>query len=449
LNAKIWAAACENVPSVSVKTKGGVSNASNFDLATDPDRGVHRCRDIRGRRRPHRLQPADDDWDPGIRRQQSRRQLHRIRHQLRRPADRYDYVADRSNASVDIINGATLNVVAQAGGFTGQKATTSVSGPDGVLVADNGTTATLFAGNGSSTLLSFNVTNPAMPSPLFSPISTFGAFRVDEMAYSPTSNLVLAANNADSPAFATLVNASTGAIVKGNITIPGTNSNSGLEQSVWDPKTGTFFVSVPAFAGTNDPGGVAEIDVNGNVIQTYHFASLSGGSITSCSPAGIALGASGNLLVGCGNAKTQTVLLNPNANAGTGAIVATFAGIAGSDELYYDPSTGDYFVTGSDATGNNRIFGVISDATDTLIQTVALPDVNAHSISVDPLNGDVFVPLEGSIVGGLQDPLCPGGCIAVFAQNVPEPASSLPLLAFALLGTAGASTMIRRFSHLQ
>jgi hypothetical protein len=90
-----------------------------------------------------------------------------------------------------------------------------------------------------------------------------------------------------------------------------------------------------------------------------------------------------------------------------------FLWISGSDELWYDPA--------SDATGVNRIFAVISDATDTLLQTVAVPDVNAHSIAVDPLNGDVFPPLEGSIVGGAQDTLCPRGCVAVFAQNIPEP----------------------------
>jgi hypothetical protein len=126
-------------------------------------------------------------------------------------------------------------------------------------------------------------------------------------------------------------------------------------------------------------------------------------------------------MVGCSNSQTQTVLLNPTANGGAGSIVATFSEISGSDELWYDPASGDYFVTGTDATGVNRIFAVISDATDTLLQTVAVPDVNAHSIAVDPLNGDVFPPLEGSIVGGAQDTLCPRGCVAVFAQNIPEP----------------------------
>jgi DNA-binding beta-propeller fold protein YncE len=76
------------------------------------------------------------------------------------PVTGYYYFADRSNASVDIINGATNQVVAQAGGFAGQQALTSMSGPDGVLVVNNGTTATLYAGDAGSTLRTFNVNNP-------------------------------------------------------------------------------------------------------------------------------------------------------------------------------------------------------------------------------------------------------------------------------------------------
>lgn len=341
------------------------------------------------------------------------------------PTTGLDYVADRSNASVDIFSGSTNSFVGRAiGGFTGQQATTSTSGPDGVVVV--GSSQILFAGNGDSTLRSFNVSNPSAPTTALAPVNTGGSFRTDEMAYSPTANAILVANNADAPAFATLVNATTGAIIAAHITIPGTNANSGLEQSVWDPNTGTFFVSVPAFAGTGDPGGVAEISATGTFIRSITLASL---GVSACSPAGLALGGSGNLMIGCSTAGSQTVLLNP---AGSGSIVKTFSQISGSDELWYDPALSDYFVTGTDS--GTRAFDVISDTTDQLLQTVALPDVNAHSIAVDPLNGDVFVPLEGTTAAG-TDALCPNGCIAVFAQ-VPEP-GSLPMFVTALLGLMG------------
>ncbi len=134
------------------------------------------------------------------------------------------YIADRSNATVDIINGATNKVTAQAGGpgvFSGQQATTSVSGPDGVVVTHIGGQATLFAGNGASNVVAFNVTNPAAPTLLpFSPIGTGGSFRADEMAFSPATNQLIVANNADSPAFATIINASTGAVQSAHITVP-------------------------------------------------------------------------------------------------------------------------------------------------------------------------------------------------------------------------------------
>jgi hypothetical protein len=175
------------------------------------------------------------------------------------------YFADRSNAAVDIINGATLTFLSQAGvgSFSGQQATTSVSGPDGVLVAHSGSTATLFAGNGISTTLSFNVANPSTPTALFPPINTGGAFRNDEMSFSPPQNLLMVANNAEATPFATLINTTNGAIVAGHITIPGEPANGGLEQSVWDPNTDTFFVSVPVLSGANSPGGVAEISTAG------------------------------------------------------------------------------------------------------------------------------------------------------------------------------------------
>ncbi|HEY3847158.1 MAG TPA: PEP-CTERM sorting domain-containing protein [Acetobacteraceae bacterium] len=357
------------------------------------------------------------------------------------------FIADRSNAGVDIFSGSSLTFLGRATGFAGQQATTSVSGPDGVLTVTSGGTTTLYAGDGDSTLKVINATNPLSPTQLQS-ISTGGSTRVDEMAYSPTAHLVLAANNAETPAYGNLFSTSgppgsPATLIASHITVPaaqGGITTGGMEQPVWDPNTGTFFVSIPALAGTNNPGGVAEISTTGVVLRTIDFGTM---GISKCGPAGLAVGASGNLMVGCSAVGAGAIVLNPT---GAGSIVKTFAGVGGTDELWYDPTTKDFYVTGSDGTNSTRFFDVITDNLlgGIIADLVNLPvTTSAHSIAVDPFNGDVFVPLAGT---SAVDP-CPvsfanPGCIAVFAA--PEP-GSMPLLVVGLAGLMALA--VRRRVH--
>ena len=375
------------------------------------------------------------------------------------PVTGFDFVADRSNASVDIFSGFNNTFLGRATGFTGQGPITapfpnSKAGADGVVTVTSGGVTTLYAGNGDSTLKIFDATNPAAPVQQQSPgIFTNGTTRVDEMAYSPSTHQVLAANNAESPAYGNLFSTTNGhptvTLTNTPITVPtaqGGIPGGGLEQPVWNPNTGTFFISVPALAGTNNPGGVSEISTTGTVLRTYDLGTLSvpgGGSISSCSPTGLALGGSGNMMVGCNPSAgfAQAILLHVDPTTHVASIVKTFSQISGTDEIWYDPNTGDFYVTGKDSSGN-RVFDVISDQTDTLLQSVLLPvsaSSNPHSIAVDPFNGDVFVPLAGTTFHtdgtvAVPNTFCPLGCIAVFAA--PEP-GSLPVMVVGLAGLMG------------
>ena len=220
------------------------------------------------------------------------------------------------------------------------------------------------------------------------------------MAYSPLTHQVLAANNAETPAYGNLFSTTNGhppvALTTSHITVPAAQGGiaaGGMEQPAWNPNTGTFFISIPALAGANNPGGVAEINTTGIVLRTIDFGTL---GITSCSPTGLALGASGNLMVGCGNVGAAAILLNP---AGAGSIVKTFSGLGGTDKIWYDPTTKEFYVTGNNGTNDSRFFDVITDAAlgGIIAQMVDLPTTtSAHSITVDPFNGDVFVALAGT-----------------------------------------------------
>ena len=110
---------------------------------------------------------------------------------------------------------------------------------------------------------------------------------------------------------------------------------------------------------------------------------------------------------------TQAILLNKN-----GQFIKTVgAGVlGGTDEIWYDPTTGKFYVTGNNNTNTGRFFDVV-DQNGNILQTVDLPTTSsAHSIAVDPFNGDVFVALAGSNAAGANT-ACPLGCIAVFARS--------------------------------
>jgi hypothetical protein len=373
------------------------------------------------------------------------------------------YLADRSNAAIDIIDtrNLTFKRFLGQGHFVGVKlngagtaVNNDISGPDGVVTHGRW----LYAGDGDSTLKVFDLDAPDM-SALKETKSTRRASdagaptRVDEMALTTDGGLLLTVNNAAEPPFANLFTAngdssSSSVHEIGRITIdptafPGTPA---IEQPTWDPKTQRFYVSVPILGkpggcGTATcDGGLMVVDpakVTGDVVLGAFDPATNTGvlQLSNCGPNGATVGPHDNLLLGCTPANNPT-------NDSTLVINATTKhythvnGIVGSDEVWFNKGDGRYY-TGSNrncktappcptAAQQKAVLGVI-DGTSVLIETIPQSS-GSHSVAADSKRNRIFVPqsVPVAVVGAGGDTTTVGagicgssnGCVAVYSHDV-------------------------------
>jgi DNA-binding beta-propeller fold protein YncE len=299
------------------------------------------------------------------------------------PSAKY-YFADRSNASIDVIDVMTNQVINQIGGFVGNTGKNDTSGPDGVIVTYSN--RELWAGDGDSTMKVIDLTTNS----IVATISTGGKFRVDEMTYDPKENVIIAANNADEPPFATIFSVASRSILK---KIPFENATNGAEQPVYDPQTGMVYLSVPA-SKANPGGEIAVIDpVKMAVVATY--------GLSNCNPNGAALGPGNQLLAGCAVAGRSVIVDKTN-----GAVIGDFSNVGGSDEVWFNPGDNHYYL----AESARQNLGVIDAATLTGFEVES--GIGAHSVAADQSTNHIFVPINA------LDPACGGanGCIAVYTS---------------------------------
>jgi hypothetical protein len=313
-------------------------------------------------------------------------------------ARRY-YLADRTNAALDIIDLNTFAVRQIKAGFTGQQTSNDQSGPDGVVAVPGGA---VYVGD-------VNVVKVIDPvaGTLTATIHTGTAgFRTDEGCYDPDDKLVMFANPADSPPYATFISTTTNAVV-GTLLFP---TSVGLEQCVYDPGTKKFFINndgTPA----NPHGELDTITAASAVAGTPAIANAYPQG--NCGPAGLALGPNSNLLVGCdapAGSPQITLIMNTS-----GAIVKTITQVGGEDEVAYDPKLNHYYTASRNWTANGTsqtgqagavftpVLGVIDAATNTWIANLPT-GAGAHSVAADPVTGRVFVPVPptATSTGGVQ-----------------------------------------------
>ncbi|MDR3098754.1 MAG: hypothetical protein LBV73_16990, partial [Paraburkholderia sp.] len=297
------------------------------------------------------------------------------------------YLADRNNASVDVVDTHTNALIGQIkGGFTGIGKTTDTSGPDG-LVGIPGT-STLYAGDVNN----IKVIDTAAQQVVGTIAVSDAGERVDEGCYDPDDDIVMFASPGDTPPFTTFISNKTRTIMS-KLTFP---TSSGLEACVYDPRTKSFLINndgTPA----NPEGEVDVIPAASVVAGTPGVSSVY--PLGNCSPAGLALGPDNDMLVGCDQPEGQK-LTSLILDRTTGSTLATLP-FGGVDQVTYDPVSNRYFLPARHETANGvaassgytPLLGVVDGASRKVIDQIPTGN-GVHSVAVDGATNQVYVPFQ-------------------------------------------------------
>ena len=317
------------------------------------------------------------------------------------------YLADRSNAALDIVDTRTNTVIAQVGGFVGVRkdpatglTSNAVSGPDGVATVGAGE---VWVGDGDSTVKVVDVVSQKVTDTISTALDGENGDidkRADEMFYDPHDNVMLVANNAATPPYVTLISTlPNDHRVLAHIVYIVYGDSDGVEASVYDPANGLFYVNLTQIGADPNNGAISIVDPR-QLKEVGRFP------VTGCTGTGLDLAPGGKLLVGCSLTNTSQII-----SARDGSLLGEFPQVSGADQIWYNRGDGKVYIAARNnpAAAGGPSLGVIDALTNTFVTNIPT-DASAHSVAADARTGNIFVPL-GPIA---SDPACTAGCIAVY-----------------------------------
>lgn len=305
------------------------------------------------------------------------------------PATHRYYLADRSNNGIDVIDTVAMRFLYRMAqkqfiGFTGKNDT---SGPDGILIIPDQHVA--WVGDGRSRVKVIGLRSGLVQATISTGTTNN---RADELAYDPVDHLIAIANNADEPPFVTFIS-TTDRRVAGKIVY--TDATDGIEQAVYEPTSGMFFLSVPE-TKANPGGRIDRIDPKSmKIVASY--------PVSNCHPGGLTVGPRQELLIGCSDIYAGAHAVSIVIDSKDGHVVSTITQVGASDEVWYNPGDNHYYLAARNMTATGMkggpvtpVLGIIDAATNQWIQN--LPTGNAaHSVAADPSNNRIFVPVPNGI----------------------------------------------------
>jgi hypothetical protein len=322
-------------------------------------------------------------------------------------------LADRSNAQVDVFSVVGRTFLFPVGGFAGFHGSNDTAGPNGVLTVNH---REIWAGDGNNatdhTLSSVKVIDLLTQQISDTIVIPNGMARADEMAFDPEDQVLLVANDADSPPFITLISTRPGHQILRQIFFP--EATNGIEQSQWSPKTGLFYLNLPEVA----PNGPRTGDGQVVVIDPERLRIVQRFATHNCEAAGMALGPDNQALLGCagGTSTGGTPLPNESQviDLRNGHVVATFPQVGGSDEVWFNPGDNHYYLAARNNT-SGPVLGTIDAGTLKFDNNAATTSSGDHSVAADPVFNNIFVPLTA---GAATNTVCKmTGCIGIYRHG--------------------------------
>lgn len=285
------------------------------------------------------------------------------------------YLADRTNNAIDLVDAATdtfLGFIGK-GHFTGSRACPNdpkemrlCAGPNGVVTDDLGH---VWSGDGDANVIE---ADDKPGTTIIRLIPTQGKGRIDELAYDPIDQIVMAENDGDSPPYIVFVSVKSGAII-GRYVYP--KNQDGMEQPAWDRETKLFYQNVP---GEKNRLDVFDPHHLPNPIKSFPVDCT--GGLLGLTLSGLTVGPNWQLMTVCGSVGGVTV------DARNGKLGKPIPEGGDADEVWYDPGSRNYYFSRNDK------LTVVSATSGRLVTDIPL---RSHSVAADARNQHVFVPVAG------------------------------------------------------
>jgi hypothetical protein len=381
-------------------------------------------------------------------------------------------LADRTNKAIDVVNTNSNKLIKQltaTPSFTGlcvvppvsnpanvkpdANICANASGPNGVIIVDQREVWATDAPPISNITCTENPISPVPPSPpllqqvctatigtssvkvidlksghMIAAIDTGGKKRTDELCEDVRREVVLVANDDPGPAdnFLAFISSESHAILQkikldgsdpnGTITLspaPAAGSKvaaNGIEQCKFNPRTGSYYLAVPATKitptsgpSTAGPGVVLKISATApfHVEQTITVPASTG----CTGPQGLAIGPRHEIQLGCGGANS---LIIDDQSGPIASVIATETGEGGADEVWYNPGNNSYFIARS---GAGKLGVQDAGSSPPQADTDVTTATGSHSVAADMVRNQIYIPANKAATA-----LCgtSNGCIAVF-----------------------------------